>query len=234
MRDGGRPVRLKQPRKLKKARDRSAPGENAHDQTRAIAEGRGDASDDLVKLIEEMRAGSRDAAATFMTRYGSRIRRRIRGKLNPSMRRLFDSLDILSTIGRRLDSYVRSGKLEAASEAQLWALVVRMADNAVIEKSRIFRRLQKVEAEDSRFSQELLNRLRQAERSGHNGFEVELEKAMAQIRDETDKQILSFWLAGSPLTQIAHCVDLAPTAVRKRWQGIKLKLLQGLLVELDR
>ncbi len=227
-------MRLKHSRKLQQAGVRNAPTDDAQNQKWASAETRGEASDDLVKLIEEMRGGDRDAAATFMTRYGSRIRRRIRGKLNPSMRRLFDSLDILSTIGRRLDSYVRSGKLEAVSEAQLWALVVRMADNAVIEKSRIFRRLQRVEAEDSQFSQELLNRLRQAERRGHNGFEAELEKAMAQIHDKTDKQILSFWLAGSPFTQIAHCVDLAPTAVRKRWQGIKSKLLQRLLVELDR
>ena len=62
--------------------------------------------ENVESLLRRMRNGDREAAAQFITRYEDRIRRRIRGKLNPSVRRLFDSQDIFSTIGRRLDQYV--------------------------------------------------------------------------------------------------------------------------------
>ena len=101
----------------------------------------GDEGDGVQLLLDRMRSGDRVAAAVFITRYGSRIRRRIHGKLSPAMRRIFDSQDILSTLGRRLDQYVRFGRLAAASEDELWALVFRMAENAVIDKARVFRRL---------------------------------------------------------------------------------------------
>ena len=88
---------------------------------------------DPEELVRRMRSGDRDAAAEFISRYDSRIRRRIRGKLGPAMRRLFDSQDIVSTLGRRLDLYVRSGRLEAVSGDQLWSLIMKMAEHGVID-----------------------------------------------------------------------------------------------------
>jgi hypothetical protein len=37
------------------------------------------------------------------------------------------------------------------------------------------------------------------------------------------------WLAGDSHTQIAHQVDLASTAVRKRWEAIKHRLRERLV-----
>jgi len=171
-----------------------------------------------------MRGGDRDAAAEFLTRYGSRIRRRIRGKLGPSIRRLFDSLEIISTLGRRLDLYVMSGRLQAANEAQLWSLLFKMADNALIDKSRIFRRLQQVEREDSEFAHQLGARLRKAESERDSGAEIEIDTSLRAISDPIDRRILSLWLTGEPHKDIAQYVELAPTAVRKRWEKIKTTL----------
>ena len=184
-------------------------------------------------LLARMQAGDRDAAALFVTRYGSLIRRRIRGKLSPAMRRIFDSLEILSTVGRRLDLYVRAGRFNAQSEGQLWALVFRMANNAVIDKSRIFRRLEKVEAEDSEFSRQLLARLNDARQRGDREVEIEIEHALGLFGDLIDKQILSFWLSGTRLSLIAEYVGLAPTAVRKRWQTIRSKLQAHFSAKVD-
>lgn len=175
-------------------------------------------------LLDRMRDGDREAAAQFITRYDSRIRRRIRGKLNPSMRRLFDSQDILSTVGRRLDQYVRAGSLEAESERQLWALVFRMAVNAVIDKSRMYRRLQQAEGPDGMFAQEILRRLRAAEQSESDGVEIELENVLKMFMDETDRDILTHWLNGFRLNDIAVSIGMAPTGVRKRWQKIRERL----------
>ena len=179
---------------------------------------------DVGSLLERMRGGDRGAAATFVTRYDTRIRRRIRGKLSPAMRRIFDSQEILSTVGRRLDMFVRSGQLQASNENELWALVFRMAHNAVIDKARVFHRLQQVEDEDGQFAQQFYTRLRQAERDRREGAEVEIERALKLFDDHVDREILSLWLVGTSHNVIAQTVDLAPTAVRKRWQKIRTKL----------
>lgn len=147
------------------------------------------------------------------------------------MRRLFDSQEILSTLGRRLDRYVEAGRLEAASEQQLWSLVFRMADNAVIDKARVFRRLERSEREDGPVAQELSRRLHSAERRRPDGFEIEIERAVASLPDPVDRQILYFWLADMPQSEIAEFVDLAPTAVRKRWQKIRGILRERLVAE---
>jgi DNA-directed RNA polymerase specialized sigma24 family protein len=175
-------------------------------------------------LASRMRAGDREAAAEFLGRYGPRIRRRIRGKLGPAMRRLFDSQDILSTLGRRLDVFVRSGQLQAVSSPELWSLVFRIADNALIEKARVFRGLQAKEGEDSPLARRILGRLREAEGASADGPEIEIDRALQSLPDAIDRQILSLWLQGNEHVQIGACLDMAPTAIRKRWQKIREKL----------
>ena len=159
-------------------------------------EGQPVSQENVELLLRRMRNGDREAAAQFIIRYEDRIRRRIRGKLNPSMRRLFDSQDIFSTVGRRLDQYVRTGKLEAQSEHQFWALIFRMATNAVIDKSRMYRRLQKAEGLDSQFAQELMSRFRQAERRDKQGVEIEIDNVVNLLSDDIDREILTQWLFG--------------------------------------
>ena len=92
-------------------------------------------------LLEQMRDGDREAAALFVSRYGPRIRRRIRGKLGPGMRRIFDSQDILSSVGRRLDAFIHGRKLTANNEQELWGLVHRIASRVLVDKARIFYQL---------------------------------------------------------------------------------------------
>ena len=74
--------------------------------------GLADHLDDEVLDLDRMRRGDRVAAAVFITRYSSRIHRRISGKLSPGMRRVFDTQEIFSTFGRRLDQLVRRSVLE--------------------------------------------------------------------------------------------------------------------------
>lgn len=175
----------------------------------------------LESLLTRMRSGDREAAATFIMTYGTRIRRRIRGKLGPSMRRLFDSQEILSTLGRRLDLYVRDRKLEASEEGQLWSLVFRMAENAMVDKARVYRRLQSVEGSDSPFARDLLGRLQRAEASKADGAEAMIELAVGSLPDETDQQILTLWLNGTRHSEIAVHLEMSAAAVRKRWERIK-------------
>ena len=47
-------------------------------------------------------------------------------------------------------------------------------------------------------------------------------------------KILHLWLLGTRLLVIAECVELAPTAVRKRWQEIRYELHERLAPDLER
>lgn len=172
-------------------------------------------------LLERMRRGDRDAAAEFLVGYGPLIRRRIRGKLGAAMRRLFDSQEILSTVGRRLDAFVNAGRLEATTTPQLWGLVLRIAENALVEKARVVRSLNAREGEDSPFAQQVLRRMEHADARTRDGAELELDAALRSLHDGVDREILSLWLLGNQLNHIAEHVDLAPTAVRKRWEKIR-------------
>ena len=182
--------------------------------------------DDLTveALLQQMRNGDREAAALFMSRYGPRIRRRVRGKLGPAMRRIFDSQDILSSVGRRLDAFIHGRKLTANNEQELWGLVHRIASRVLIDKARIFYQLEEVEGEDSDFAYLVASRLRQADRSSNSGIEVELERVFELVGDQTDRAILFHWLEGKSYGAIAEIVNLTPANVRKRWERLKALL----------
>jgi DNA-directed RNA polymerase specialized sigma24 family protein len=175
-----------------------------------------------------MREGDREAAAVFVSHYGPRVRRRLRGKLSSAMRRVFDSQDLMSTFARRLDRFVHSGRVRAATEKEFWSLVFRIAENALIDKGRVFRRLESADAEDLEFAQTLVQRLREAEKSGPDGCELELGSAIRMLPDATDQTILSMWLNGTPHAVTAECVGLSAAAVRQRWCSIRARLRAGL------
>lgn len=178
----------------------------------------------LNDIVVRMRGGDRDAVAEFVTVYGPLVRRRVRGKLNPGMRRLFDSQEILSTLSRRLDRYVRSGRVEASTEPQLWALVFKMVDAALVDKVRIIRRLRHVEAEDSPFARTFLTRLDEAGKHGDEGVALEIDAALRLLPNATDRQIVSLWLMGNSHRVIADYVGISHDATRKRWQSIRERL----------
>ena len=182
----------------------------------------------LLDLLTRMRAKDRQAVAEFINRYGSRIKRRVRGKLNGPVRRLYDANEMVSTVARRLDQFVRDGRLEADNPRRLWALVGRIADNAAIDKVRIFNRLYQTEGPDGVIAAAMAKKLGDAERGGEGGFVVELDKILCGIKDEKDRKILELWLKDVPHAEIAESLGMTSAAVRKRWQEIKERLREWL------
>jgi RNA polymerase sigma factor (sigma-70 family) len=179
---------------------------------------------DAQSLLTRVRAGDREAAAEFVERFRDRIHRRIRGKLGPAMRRLFDSQEILSTLGRRLDCGVRDGKIRADSVGQLLGYIFAIADNSLIEKARVFRGLEAREGEDGPLARSVAERLRESERRDADGPLIEIDAALRSLDPGEDRQILSLWLMGQPLVEISREVGMQYAAVRKRWEGIRRKL----------
>lgn len=187
-------------------------------------------------LVVRMRSGDREAVGLFVEAYGPFVRRRVRGKLGPSMRRLFDSQEILSTLSRRLDRYVRSGRLQASTEPQLWALVFKMVDAALVDKVRIIRRLRHAEGEDSEFARTWLSRIDRAARStgpDGDGVELEIDAALRLLPNAVDRQILSLWLMGNSHRVIGGYLGISADATRQRWQAIRERLRTALLQEMN-
>lgn len=177
--------------------------------------------DDAAELLRRMRGRDREAAFRFVEQFGDLIRRRVRGKLNSGMRRIFDSQEILSTVGRRLDRYVMQGQLHADSEPQLWSLLFRMIDAALVDKARTYRRLRRVEGEDSEFASRLLGRMQERDRQSEDGGEIELEAAFRSLRSDVDREVLALWLNDVPHARIAEEISSTPDAVRQRWRSIR-------------
>ncbi len=161
--------------------------------------------------------------ALFVTRYGSRIRRHIRGKLGAAMRSIFDSQDILSTVAMRLDLFMQSGRMEVAGENQLWALVFRMAEHAVQQKALAYRRLRRREYRYCQLMPAVSWFLPQPDRGGSmSGLDV--ERVLGSLESDIDRQIVSQWMTGTALRAIATQLGHTQSAVRKRWQRIKRRL----------
>lgn len=175
-------------------------------------------------MLDRMRRGDREAAAAFMQRFGPVVRRRVRGKLGTAMRRLFDSEDVLSTVTRRLDEFVRRGRLRAESEAGLQTLVLRILDGALREKIRVHQRVRRGEGPDNPFLHgegELPDRSRYP----YVVFsEADSDRLVRSLDNERDREILLLWLHGNQLATIAQSLGLTGPYVRKRWQRIHARL----------
>jgi len=180
---------------------------------------------ELDRLIARMRAGDRDAAASFFTDYGPRVRRRIRAKLAPHLRGLFDSMDLLSTFARRFDAYVAQDRFRADDESQLWRLVATIVDNAVVDKARIVGAHQRAMVERTA----LEARLRELDPDTRDDRElaVRVQRVAQQELTDEDREILALWMHGVSLATIGEFCELSPVATRKRWQRIREQLAEG-------
>lgn len=166
----------------------------------------------------------RDQTAAFALEHAASIRRRIRGKIGPSIRRVFDSQDIVSTVLRRLDLYISRSNPSVTSESDLWALIMRIAHNAVIDKARIIRRLQATEGEDSEFARLMLDRFNGHAFNCERILDLELGAIFDHLSSGDDQQILWLWLTGHELVMIGEIIGVSPDTVRKRWQRIRQQL----------
>ena len=171
-----------------------------------------------LELLERIRQGDRQAAAEFVARSAPLIRRRFRGKIARSLRTLFDSDDLLATISRRLDDLVRRRELTATSEAQLWALLARLATNSVSEHAR----------HDLRGNPDPgASRPTPLSAGSHEMkpdaavLEPLLEQCLAELSSEIDQRTLRMRLEQRTHAQIAASEGVSVETARKRWQRVR-------------
>ena len=179
---------------------------------------------DLASLLERVRKSDREAAAELALRYAPEIRRRIRGKLTPELRRLFDSEDILATVLRRLDYYVQNTPIKSTSEREVRTLLLRICNRAVVDKMKILRRLQRTEGEDSAFAALMLGTISSGAQEITESDDGALAAVFRRVPSGEDRTILWLWLAGQDHEAIGATLGKSNSAIRKRWQRIKESL----------
>lgn len=187
---------------------------------------RGPAAKD--ELIRRITLGDRDALGEFVLQYGPLLRRRMGGKLGPRMRRVFDSADILSTVLRRIVHYASAHEIHARSESELWALIMKVADAAVLQKVRLIGRLKRVEADDAPFAELMDSALGRDSAVDEDSDDAVIDTAFAAIESPDDQRILWLWLSGMELRTIAELTGRTPECTRKRWELIRKRVRASL------
>ncbi len=187
-----------------------------------------DGEAELAALIGRMQRGDRSAVGEYVERYGPYLRRRARGRLGSQLRRMVDSLDMVSTIGRRLDRCVTAGTLRAEGPAQFNALLNRIMSAALVDKVRAIDRLRHAEQDEQVWGRSACIAI---ERGGENDGEWSdwLEAAMRELATDDDRWLLQLWLNDVPLFRIAEVMSasgspVTPAAVRQRWKAVRDRL----------
>lgn len=187
-----------------------------------------DSDEELAPLIARMRAGDRTAVGEYVERFGPYLRRRARGRLGSQLRRLVDSLDMVSTIGRRLDRSVSAGTLRAESPSQFNALLNRIMHAALVDKLRALERLRDAEECDLAWGRSARHAIECAGEDD-NAWKEWLESAMLALPSDDDRWLLQLWLNDVPLFRIAEVLSasgspVTPAAVRQRWKVVRDRL----------
>ena len=92
--------------------------------------------DDFAELIRRIRTGDALAARDLIRRYEAAIRREARLRLGPSLRPLFDSMDLCQSVLGSFFVRVVAGHYELESPGHLMRLLIAMTRNKVREKAR--------------------------------------------------------------------------------------------------
>jgi len=92
--------------------------------------------DDFAELILRIRRGDAQAAQELIRKYEPAIRREARLRLGPSLRPLFDSMDLCQSVLGSFFVRIAAGHFELESPARLMKLLVVMTRNKVRQKAR--------------------------------------------------------------------------------------------------
>lgn len=164
----------------------------------------------------------RQAVAQFALANADKIRAIARRKLTLATRSVHDSEDVFSSVLRRLDTLAADGKLRPRSENDLWGLVVVIARNCAVSKTRMIERAKSILTDDGPLAYEIVTRLDAC--VCDEEATVLLRRMMAALSDSRDRQILDLQFRGANHAAIAAFFGISPEASRQRWGTVRRKL----------
>ncbi|MEO1584204.1 MAG: hypothetical protein AAFR96_06490 [Planctomycetota bacterium] len=151
------------------------------------------------------------------------IRRRVRDRLSMRAQRLFDSVDVFSTVLRRVDRMLVRGDMRATTDAQLISLVLTIAENAVVDRHRVLDRVSRLESVDGPWVAMLRLRLENA--AADRSSQI-IESLFQACSSESERLQLSLRLNGVSHSMAAPLLGVSAQASRQRWVALKAKLMR--------
>lgn len=174
--------------------------------------------------LEIVRRDDRASIARFVLSNGPLIRMRLRDRLGSDVRRVFDTDDLIATVARRMDGLAESGNLRAESSAQMWALMVSIAEHAASEhrrRARTERKLGKARIGEALSSQ--ADAAVQDSRADDIGQARRIESALGL--DQADYVTLRVRLAGGSNAQVGAALGASTAAVRMRCIRLRARVV---------
>lgn len=167
---------------------------------------------------------SRERIAAFVLERRDRIVRLATEALTAAERAAYGSDDVFATVWRRVDNLAAAGMIRASSEAELDALVTRIARNMINTRLRWLNMARR--HHDDVFWSRFADRL---EGTASDAAANELVDALlASLQREQDRFIVMARLMGWNHQVIADQLNVSVEAARQRWSKLRQRLLDGL------
>jgi RNA polymerase sigma-70 factor (ECF subfamily) len=167
-------------------------------------------------LIRRVRAGDDAAAAELVRRYEPAIRRSVRLRLDPRLRRVYDSLDLCQAVLGSFFVRAASGQFDLDTPEQLLKLLATMTRNKLSKAGRhqraARRDARRVEAGDAA-ARDLVGA--EATPSRHVAARELLEEVHRRLSPE-ERQLVELRHQGRDWAAIAAEVGGSPEALRKK------------------
>lgn len=166
--------------------------------------------------------GVRGKLARFVLLLAPEIRAAARRKLTKSARTVTDSEDVLSTVLRRVDRLVTEGCFRPQSDEDIHGLVMTVARNAAISKTRLAERAKRLLREDGDYTWWLVRRSEMC-RTDEDASSL-LNRMMWYLSSERERQVFALRLRGASHRTIGQLLGVSETAVREQWRRMRQEL----------
>lgn len=165
----------------------------------------------MQKISDEQLNGLRWSLQEHITSIESRLRRRIRGKLQAAG--WYDVDDIVASMRRRLDMRLIKGDLSVNNESQLNCLIRKVAEKVALEKYRNGRRQYRLEMYVAQREAQMAEVL-------DSPGDAPVSASIIMELKPYDRRLLELWLQGLTQHEIAEQLGIPLETYRKRRQRL--------------
>lgn len=162
---------------------------------------------------------SREQVASYLLANRGMVRRRVLGKLRQAGHSGIDPDDLLSTVIRRTDLAFLRDLLKPDSDAEFWAYVLAIADNATLNRIRdeLLRRSAPLDAAMLANSTSVAN---DHAGSRSEAAAAEVHQLLMELPFEQDRELLLWKARGVSYGAIATATQTPAPVLRQRWSRL--------------
>lgn len=188
--------------------------------------------DDFLRLLERIRAGDAEAAATLVRRYESDLRLLARVRLgDPKLRRLCDSMDVCQSVLANFFVRASAGQFDLQTPDELLNLLATMIRNKVVD----YARRQQSQRRDARRTVTCdlddLTIAAPEETPSQIVANAELLEQFRQRLSEEERRMFDLRSTGATWDDVAREIGCTVKAARTRWSRTLDRVVREMGIE---